>query len=303
LAVLAPIGLLHIYLRMYEAIRTRPYSKNARDRSNRIFGARWLFLLHPDDEALKGLRTLPAVNFPIFNPNFIVGPLSALTVLIAPAVIVLISLSTPKPDWSFLPRNTELGFVMFVLALVGFNLASFSIIGALFVYVIRRLSIVASSAISRYLDGVTWYQVRQSAFGNDLIGEIAESASDRPNETETGHASLPRELSEELTRFADTAAAQSISKLRGAVQLLTFSEGGRKKSDLLAEYLTWEELIHTAYFKVPRFRKLVCYAIAHSPGFRPSEKFKGDRDYERCGRWLAEIQNGPATPQSTLPVQ
>jgi len=56
------------------------------------------------------------------------------------------------------------------------------------------------------------------------------------------------------------------------------------------DFLTWGELIHTSYFVVPRFRKLVCYAIAHSPGFKPTEEFKRDPDYPLMLRWLEEIR-------------
>jgi hypothetical protein len=65
--------------------------------------------------------------------------------------------------------------------------------------------------------------------------------------------------------------------------------------------LTWEELIHTVYFKAARFRKLVCYVIARSPGFRPSEKLKADPDYEKLAEWLAEIQ-GQASRESDAQV-
>jgi hypothetical protein len=40
----------------------------------------------------------------------------------------------------------------------------------------------------------------------------------------------------------------------------------RSRSDLISEYLTWDELIHTAYFKVPLFNKLPAYSITRSEG-------------------------------------
>ena len=115
------------------------------------------------------------------------------------------------------------------------------------------------------------------------------TAAERPAWAAISPAPLPDELGEEVSAFADAAAAQSVSKLRRAVQLLAFSEGEQGKSDLLAEYLTWDELIHTAYFKVARFRKLVAFAIAHSPGFRPSDKFRSDPDFATVARWYAQL--------------
>jgi hypothetical protein len=46
-------------------------------------------------------------------------------------------------------------------------------------------------------------------------------------------------------------------------------------------------LLHTVYFRVPRFRKFVCYAVAHSEGFSPTEALRSDPDYENFGKWLA----------------
>ncbi len=97
---------------------------------------------------------------------------------------------------------------------------------------------------------------------------------------------LPTALSAEISALADRAAAESVTKLRNAIQLLAFSEQEKAKSDLLAEYLSWDELVHTSYFRVPRFRKLVCYAIAQAPGFQPSEAFKRDPDYALMGQWM-----------------
>ena len=159
-----------------------------------------------------------------------------------------------------------------------------------FVLVMQALSARLSAVLSRQFDRITWHQIRQSAYGNDSIGEVAVGAADRPVWAGSSPAPLPDELSEEVSALADAAAAQSVSKLRRAVQLLAFSEGDQKKSDLLAEYLTWDELIHTAYFKVARFRKLVAFAIAHSPGFRPSEKFKSDPDFATVARWCDQVQ-------------
>ena len=126
-------------------------------------------------------------------------------------------------------------------------------------------------------------------------------ASDhRPGESRVSSApfGLPRNLELRLKETADKAAAEAIPKLREAVGRLVFSLQGQDKQVAVADLLTWNELIHTVYFKVlhtvyfkvPIFRKLVCYAIAHSEGFRPSEKLKADPDHEKLGEWLAEIQ-------------
>jgi hypothetical protein len=84
--------------------------------------------------------------------------------------------------------------------------------------------------------------------------------------------------------------------MRRAVGEFALATDENDKSSLW-HYLTWDELVHTSYFKLPAFRKLVCYAIAHSEGFRPSERLKADADYEKLGRWMAEIQGTLASLQ------
>ena len=79
---------------------------------------------------------------------------------------------------------------------------------------------------------------------------------------------LPAKLATEISAFSDKQAGQSIARFRSALNVLAFANGDREKSDLLSRYLTWDELIHTSYFQVPRFRKLVAYAISSANGFR-----------------------------------
>jgi hypothetical protein len=154
--------------------------------------------------------------------------------------------------------------------------------------VAKRLSRISALAF----DNITWHQLRQSAFGNDIVGEVGIGASGKAPWSTNEPRFLPAALSDELSAFSDRAAGQSVAKFRRAVQSLAFSEEAENKSNLLAEYLSWNELIHTAYFRIPRFRKLLCYAIARSPGFRPSDQFKHDVDYALVAMWYEQIQTG-----------
>jgi hypothetical protein len=49
----------------------------------------------------------------------------------------------------------------------------------------------------------------------------------------------------------------------------------------IAEEMSWNKLIHTAYFDVYESAKLITYVL-HKAGLAPlSESFKTDRDFER----------------------
>lgn len=315
LSAFLPFILLHALLWWRDRGRSRLFRVKDHRRAREAFHGRWLCFRHPADEAVEGLRAAPTVRFPIFSRRFLVAPLSAVTVILAPIAALLAVEAIPLPDISDQPllkagqelaqtveKRLQEGAIpiwlvatsLLVLFFVVPPLVLFGLATAL-VLAMQALSARLSAVLSRQFDRLTWHQIRQSAFGNDTVGEIAVEATDRPVWMGVAPASMPEELSREVGALADAAAAQAVAKLRRAVQLLAFSEGEQKKSDLLAEYLTWDELIHTAYFKVPRFRKLVALAIAQSPGFRPSEKFKADPDYATLGRWCEQLsQPAPA---------
>jgi hypothetical protein len=88
----------------------------------------------------------------------------------------------------------------------------------------------------------------------------------------------------------DRAAASAFAKFRKALSTIVTSEDKDTRSFFFSEYLTWKELIHTSYFNAPRFRLLVAYAIAHSPGFRPSAALTSHPDYELVARWYEEMR-------------
>jgi hypothetical protein len=85
------------------------------------------------------------------------------------------------------------------------------------------------------------------------------------------------------------AASIAVSKFRGLVGQLAH-KNKEANAFLFSEYLTWDELIHTSYFNVPRFRMLVAYAIATSEGFRPSAAFKNHPDYQLVAGWYEEMR-------------
>ena len=59
--------------------------------------------------------------------------------------------------------------------------------------------------------------------------------------------------------------------------------------------------MHSAYFDVPEFRKLIMQAVSRSDGFAASPAFKTNPDYAQTAQWLAEIEAAPnmAEPVAT----
>ena len=105
---------------------------------------------------------------------------------------------------------------------------------------------------------------------------------------------MPGELGDKITECSNKATFQSLAKFRNAISTLAFAEGGDKKTEMVSSYLSWKELIHTCYFDVPEFRKLVAQAISHAEGFAATGQFKADPDFQTTVRWLKEVEPKPA---------
>ena len=86
----------------------------------------------------------------------------------------------------------------------------------------------------------------------------------------------------------------SIVKIRSAISEFAMNEGRDGKIGTALNYLTWQELIHTSYFEVPEFRKLLARIVSDSDGFRATDQFVQDAAYHETESWLRELQaKGP----------
>ncbi|GAG70981.1 unnamed protein product [marine sediment metagenome] len=149
---------------------------------------------------------------------------------------------------------------------------------------------VVSYGLSRAFNILTWSQVRKSAYGDDANEETAVASQEFPVWIRRMPSPIPDSLGDEISSFSNEAASKSLSKFRNAISYLAFSEDEDSRSKVLSEYLSWNELIHNSYFDIPRFRKLVAYAITQADGFRATNQFKNDTDYDVVAKWYDEIQ-------------
>jgi hypothetical protein len=198
--------------------------------------------------------------------------------------------------------NDELGLGVFggtlrllvpiVLVPVAFALLALAILA-----VIRLVAIRVSAWLSSWLNSMTLSEIRRSAFGNDTDGEIAFAADQRPGWITPGYCTLPGELGDKITECSNHATFQSLAKFRNAISTLAFAEGGDKKTEMVSRYLSWKELIHTCYFDVPEFRKLMAQAISRGEGFAATDRFKADPDFEATSRWLKDVEPKAAQGQ------
>lgn len=170
-------------------------------------------------------------------------------------------------------------------------------IAILWVLVVQVFARWFSRLASRWLDTMTWAQIRRAAVGNDTEDEVAVGTTPFPKWTGASRPFLPIGLSAEITQCSNDATFQSLGKFRNALSELVFLEQGNnknnKEADSLLAYLNWNELIHTSYFCVPAFTQLTARALAGSEGFRATPVLREMREPEQRA-WLMEAAVGAA---------
>src|SRR6185312_8034940 len=98
-------------------------------------------------------------------------------------------------------------------------------------------------------------------------------------------------------------ASQSLAKFRRAIGQIASAEPKHTADTAISTYFTWKELVHSSYFDVPQFRKMVAQAVSRAEGFAPTARFRADPDFARTAQWLSEIEAAPRqeTPDTGPP--
>ncbi len=125
-------------------------------------------------------------------------------------------------------------------------------------------------------------RLRDIAYGNDTLGETVSGVHDRFSNVDDKSAwkPLPEDLANEIELFTEQYALDAIRRIRSFVSSQSNASGVPLESEM-AELLTWKELIHTAYFNVDNFVKLVVVALAHSNVATEGEALRNDPDFVR----------------------
>jgi hypothetical protein len=287
------------------------------------FAARLVSLHHKNDEAINGLGSLKNMEVQIFRRDFAVGAFSFISLFVLPVLAVAIAMSpslsvkittlaavSDAAGADFITRLSEVGLSIVKLPtkpiitylfrhnmwrpsetielFFMFPLTVF-IASLVITYFVILGSRLVSSAVSVNLNRLTWSQIRRVGFGNDALGELSVNACNSCPWVASAWLSLPEQLAKEISNLANLEAPTALVKFREGISKLALAKDKEANEFFFSEYLTWDELIHCSYFGAPRFRMLVAYAIATSPGFRPTAALKSHPDYVLVARWYEEI--------------
>jgi hypothetical protein len=281
-------------------------SRRTLDEARAHFKDRFLRLNHRHDEAVGGLMRLskakasefwygpPSTN--MLAVMYISKVMSFVAFMSIGAVLLaanagirpsILSLSWLGELSGFYMKPGQLGIaatfmVMSIAAWVIF------VVSIAIIYRTLRVGLVGLAKVS---DWFVSGRIAQISLGANVPGQSAFQVDASPSWIDKGFGWLPEELARQVAQFDDNKSSELVSRLREVLHraLEPNADFSELSVGRISEVL---ELLHTRYFDVAVFRKFVCYAIAHSPGFRPSEKLSADPDYEKLGQWLREVQSG-----------
>ena len=141
--------------------------------------------------------------------------------------------------------------------------------------------------------------MRDLAYGNDSYGEKVTGVTENLVDIERLEKLvgpiphwqfLPDSLSDELSKFTERYATETLARMRKLLGVNFQSTSGLGFGDSVGETLSWKELIHTAYFDVDNFTKLLAVALCDAGLAKPSETLLNDTDYETVRGWYAEMK-------------
>ncbi|MGI9407657.1 MAG: hypothetical protein ACR2O4_14890 [Hyphomicrobiaceae bacterium] len=194
-----------------------------------------------------------------------------------------------------LRSRTVTGLLRYVLPIILVPVV-FGLLAAGLVLLAQFIAGFVSEHASRWLDRLTWQQIRRTVLGNDTESEVALGANLRPFWIDRPRPFLPTEIGNLITEHSNRITAASLAKFRNAISELAFADRGDDDDPSALSYLTWQELVHASYFEVEAFRKMVALAISQQDGFQPSDALSNDPDYARLMTWLAGLKPGSGEP-------
>lgn len=203
-----------------------------------------------------------------------------LGLLVIPANLLL-----PGVAFDEVPFPAQIGLLVFGIAVL---------IGGAYVLTLATngIAMLVSHALSAVLNPLTLAQLKAATYGSDALEDFAIDASVWPVWLTRGFPPLPMEIARGIETTSDRAIGTAIPKFRNIIESLTAAETSDATSNVIADYLTWQELIHTSYFDHDDFVKLVAFALCRTDGFRPTQAFASDPAFDDVGKAYSSIAHG-----------
>ena len=172
-------------------------------------------------------------------------------------------------------------------------------IGGILTFVTGLVLSLADARSRRRINRLFAAGVQGTAFGLDDPAFVVTAVSPNPVFAPAGKqwAHLPETLANAITERADEAVRKSIPAIREQLTRHlregTFVAEGIKQ---LMSQLTWEELVHTAYFRTPEFRDFLAHVVTDTDGVSRARTFTDRAQASQSEDWLTQISPGTKDP-------
>lgn len=261
-------------------------------RADARFQSRFVPLWHSSDEAIGALGALkncrPTIFTPTITETLTAWASTAVNAAMMAGVLWLVAAPGASPIRDqYVQWAIKWGFegpMIYALAVVACTVVLFSIIPLPF-----WLGNLAGRVVSSKLNVSAAQAMRANGYGSDIPGITLTGTQPSPQWLKSPWKPLPGAIATAMEERSNVAASQSIARFRkGLVEFAVGDSADARAA--LAQYLTWDELIHTTYFADATFSRLLCYVIANSEGFRPADAFRNSADFAQLGRWLDDMR-------------
>lgn len=296
----------------------RRYGGEWADQLAKAYADKWISLWDNHDEAINGIANALKVDGKLAPRNILVGAIKTMVavILLAGVLITVNEFLAPVINAALIAdgRGSESLPAVSLLAgllqnvglqgiasqflerpiiLLSVVLSVAFVVSLAFIYILLFLAHhvglrTASPFVASKFDNFFWRQIRRQSFGNDTLGERERALQVKPPEFDRAWLPLPAELSDKLAHYTHQYATQTIDRIRRSLGL---SRDGRQRLEVteIMNQLSWGELIHTSYFDVEEFVRLISAALIKTGDFAPTEHFDGD-DRRQAELWLEEVR-------------
>jgi hypothetical protein len=266
-ATLGSIGMLG-YLALIGLDNVNPYrySQKHRKLCAGWYQKVWRGVFHPEDEAISALRNVRHLQGRIFTNDFLVAVFA-----LAPMILYLVIF--PLILWRqggfiivFPDSGSSRPNYQIVIDLVLAFAIAYFILTAILVLVFRTVGYMIGIPLSAAVNISIWSQIKRTAWGQDLIGEYVQSIETFPNGFDCQSIAMPENVATAISAFTDQHSTETVRKARNILAIA--SQAGVSANIILemSTALSWNELVHTAYFSNEEFIKFIALVLRDAGG-------------------------------------
>ncbi len=181
-----------------------------------------------------------------------------------------VALGTPFArivSYAVVPQVDAIGFVISTPLVVLLTGSFYYLVSRVFIFVLSFFLKPLSKQIARISNKLTSKQLLDTAWGNDVSGSHGKKVKTSPGCHDGAGLTLPTELADEILTYSNTEMARSVPEIRQAISHGFSALEKEKEMTGLWDFFKGDELVHTAYFKIPHFNQFIAELIAKTPGF------------------------------------